>query len=83
MMHLRFTFGMGAKGHPKTVLKELGITYIHVTQKSSYDQWWFGGCENVPSELPEFLVPLNFDPMDYIGYGLSRDIAEQICKGEK
>jgi len=78
MMHLKFTFRMGANGHPQKVMKELGITYIHATPQSMMDQWWFWGCENIPSELPIFLSPLNIDPMDCMGFGLRLDSANKI-----
>lgn len=64
--------------HPQKVMKELGITYQHATPQSLGDQWWFWNCENIPDPLPEFLTPLNLDPMEQIGYGLSKEQAELI-----
>lgn len=64
--------------HAQAVMKELGITYQHATPQSMGDQWWFWNCENVPDDIPGFLTELELDPMECIGYGLSKEIAEKI-----
>lgn len=64
--------------HPQVVMKELGITYQHATPQSMGDQWWFWNCENLPEKLPSYLTPLDIDPMECIGYGLSQENAEKI-----
>jgi hypothetical protein len=63
-------------------MRELGITYQHATPQSVGDQWWFWNCRNLPDKLPEYLTELNIDPMDAIGYGLSREDAITIKEGE-
>jgi hypothetical protein len=65
-------------GHPQTVMKELGITYQHSTPQSMGDQWWFWNCENLPEILPKYLTEMKNDPMECIGYGLSKETAERI-----
>ena len=64
--------------HPQKAMKELGITYQHATPQSMGDQWWFWNCENVPENLPPFLSEMYQDPMDCIGFGLTKDDAEKI-----
>lgn len=71
--------------HPQLAMKELGITYQHSTPQSICDQWWFWNCENIPDEIPDFITDLNLDPMEQIGWGLSKESAEKIrdFKGEQ
>ena len=88
--HLRFCMmeaglGCNENRHPLLVMKELGIKYQHATPQSMGDQWWFWNCENLPKKMPSYLTPLNsykdnkpLDPMDCIGYGLSKEDAESI-----
>jgi hypothetical protein len=64
--------------HPQDAMKELGITYQHATPQSMGDQWWFWNCGNIPENLPPFLSNLALDPMQYIGFGLSKIDAEKI-----
>lgn len=66
----------GAKGHPQKVMKDLGITYKLSTPQSVYDEWWFWLPENLPDELPEFLTVKEVNPMDAIGDGLSKQMAD-------
>ena len=68
----------GNKGHPQDVMKKLGISYQHATPQSMGNQWWFWNCENIPDELPENIESMAIDPMDAIGYGLSKEMAEKI-----
>ena len=81
--HLRYCLmeaGLGCNEdrHPQMVMKELGITYQHSTPQSIGDQWWFWNCENIPEITPSYLTPLNLNPMECIGYGLSKEDAESI-----
>jgi len=71
-------FGCGENRHAQVVMRELGITYQHSTPQSMGDQWWFWNCENMPEELPSFLSDLGLDPMEQIGWGLSKEDAEKI-----
>lgn len=64
--------------HAQTVMKELGITYSHATPQSLGDQFWFWNCKSVPDDLPGYITDLNINPMDAIGFGLSRDTAEAL-----
>ena len=83
--HLRYDY-IGASmtynesRHAKVVMAELGITYQIATPQSVCDQWWFWNCDNIPYILPTFITPLIIDPMDCIGYGLSKADAESIIK---
>lgn len=65
--------------HAQKVMAKLGITYQHATPQSIADCWWFWNCENVPGELPPYLSELNMDPREAIGYGLSKDQADEIA----
>ena len=64
--------------HAQTIMKELGINYQHSTPQTMGDQWWFWNCENVPEILPAYITPLELDPMECIGYGLSEEDAIKI-----
>lgn len=81
--HLRFCLmeaGMGCNEnrHPQVVMKELGIAYQHSTPQSMCDQWWFWNCENLPEKMPSYLTLLDLNPMECIGFGLSKECAEKI-----
>lgn len=66
------------KEHPVTVVENLGITYQHRTPQSMSSEWWFWNCENIPVKLPDYLREDDLDPMECIGYGLSKEDAEKI-----
>jgi hypothetical protein len=66
------------QGHPKQVMKKLGITYQHATPKSIGEVWLFWNCENIPEILPPFLESVDIDPIKFIGYGLYKEDAEKI-----
>lgn len=81
--HLRFDVSWalynGVKqDHPQKVMQELGITYQHATPQSIADQWWFWNCENIPEQLPPYLEVMDLNPMEQIGWGLSKEDAEKI-----
>lgn len=77
-MNLKFElYGWEGK-HPLKVMEGLGITYQHATPQSMTDQWWFWNCENVPNPLPPMLSVLDLDPQKCIGYGLSKEDADNI-----
>ena len=67
-----------APGNPQSVMEKLNITYQHATPQSIGDQWWFWNCENIPDTLPPYLYILDADPMEMIGFGLSKDNAIKI-----
>lgn len=83
-MHLKFDLmygmlpGQTSPGHPQEAMRALGITYQHATPQTAGEQWWFWNCENVPEVLPPFLEVLNIDPMQAVGFGLSREQAITI-----
>lgn len=76
-MHLRLDIYNQTR-HAQTLMKELGITYQHATQQSVHDEWWFWNCEGIPSPLPEFLKPLEIDPIQCVGWGLCPEDAVKI-----
>ena len=83
VMHLRYdlmTAGIdcGINDHPQKMMQKLGVAYQHATPQSMGDQWWFWNCENIPDNLPEYLTRLDLDPMECIGWGLSKSDAEKI-----
>jgi hypothetical protein len=81
-MHLRYclidAMGHNENRHPQKVMKDMGITYQHATPQSIADQWWFWNCDNIPEKLPSFITELEIDPISAIGYGLSKEDAEEI-----
>lgn len=81
--HLRFdlilaSYNKLTQNHPIEAMKEHGITYQHATPQSLGNCWWFWNCENIPSPLPEFLEVVDLNPMEAIGFGLSKEMAEKI-----
>ena len=64
--------------HPQDKMKELGIIYQHATPQTMGDSWQFWNCENVPEELPNYITREIYDPLEWIGYGLSKENAEKI-----
>lgn len=83
-MHLRYNYMTACidcndNRHAQTVMKELGIAYSHSTPQSMGDQFWFWNCDSVPDPLPEYLTVLDVDPMDCVGYGLSKEEAIEIA----
>lgn len=84
-MHLRYdlmtaSMDCNENRHAQVVMKELGITYQHATPQSIADQWWFWNCEHVPSPLPKYLSELDMQPVEAIGFGLSREDAERLAR---
>ena len=82
-MHLRYDY-MEANivchemRRAQVVMNELGISYTHSTPQSMADSFWFWNCTGVPDELPRYLSELKLDPMDQIGWGLSKEMAIEI-----
>lgn len=68
----------GCPEHPQTVLLRLGIKYQHSTPQSMGDMWQFWNCLDVPDELPDYIQRKNYNPNEWIGYGLGKDDAENI-----
>jgi len=82
-MHLRYCYitaeiKLKDNRHACEVVKDLGITYQHSVGQSISDSFEFWNCENVPEKLPESLKVMNKNPMERIGWGLSKEIAESI-----
>ena len=83
MKHLRYSYMIATmtlkdNRHAQEVIRDLGIIYQHATPQTLGDQWWFWNCENIPNELPESITELKADPMECIGWGLSKEEAEKI-----
>ena len=66
--------------HAQEVMKDLGITYHHATPQSMGDCWQFWVCKDVPKDLPEYLTEVKTNPMQHVGYGLTKEMAEEIVK---
>ncbi len=81
-MHLRFcmnrAYSSSVKCHPQKAIRDLGITYQHSVPQSMSDSWEFWNCENVPTDLPDYLRVVDWDPMERIGWGLSEEAAVAI-----
>jgi hypothetical protein len=71
----------GEKAHAQEIMKKLGITYQCSTPQSISDSFWFWNCENIPENLPSYITELNIDdPMEFVGWGLSKEEAIKIKK---
>ena len=88
-MHLAFdirtAYEAGFKDHPEKVMLQIGVDYTHSTPQTIYDKWIFWNCRALPrippGPLPEFLTPLgNQDPFYWVGFGVSRENAEDISR---
>lgn len=82
-MHLRYDYQTasqesGISQHAQLTMKDLGITYQHSTPQSISAEFWFWNCENVSDTLPPYLKELTAEPLECIGYGLSKEDAEKI-----
>jgi len=73
----------GITKHSQKVMSELGITYTHSTPQSISDVWWFWNCENVPEKLPSYLSVLKRTPHECIGWGVSKEEADDIVARSK
>jgi hypothetical protein len=68
-----------APKHAQTCMKELGITYQLAVPQSIGDCWWFFNCENVPDQLPEYLIERDFGDLNrLVGFGLSQSDADAL-----
>ena len=70
----------GVNEHPQNVMRQLKIKYEHATPQSMHDGWQFWNCTDLPDLLPEYLRVGKWEPMDYIGYGLSKEVAEKLSE---
>ena len=72
--------------HAQKVMQRLGIRYLHAVPQSIADCWQFYCCEDIPNYIPEDDKKfLSFaydyqDPFRSIGYGLNKEMAEDIQK---
>jgi len=87
MKHLRFDIKLAYElkevGHPKHIMEKHGISFQHETPQSIGECCIFWNCENYPSELPSFLQSVPVDPLDFVGIGLTQELAEEIkAQGE-
>lgn len=65
--------------HPQHVMMALGISYQRATPQSIYDSWIFWNCSvDDIDNLPSYLKVLKATPSDFIGCGLSREMAEEL-----
>ena len=83
MYHLRLDLLILRLGHKDSrpveeIMEELGITYQVATPRPIGDMWQFWNCENVPEVIPDYLSVADWNPMNGIGYGLSKEEAESI-----
>lgn len=69
--------------HAQVVMKELGITYQHAVPQSIADCWNFFNCEGNIENLPEFLTEMKKGPQDYVGHGLSQEMADKLTQSSK
>lgn len=65
-------------GHPQQVLATLDIKYQHCTPQSINDSWQFWNCLDVPEELPVGIKKVSYNPLEWVGYGLSKKMADDI-----
>lgn len=64
--------------HTQKRMELLGIKYQYAVPQSLYACWWFFNCTNIPEILPEYLWELKINPEGCIGYGLSKDMVDNI-----
>lgn len=69
--------------HAQVVMRELGITYEHAVPQSIADCWNFFNCSGNIDKLPEYLIEMKKGPQDYVGYGLSQELADRLTESKK
>lgn len=70
--------------HPQQVMKDLGINYLYAVPQSIADCWMFFGVHPDAAVDLAYLESREVDPMQFVGWGLSEDMAlELIKKGMK
>lgn len=73
-----------APKHAQICMKDLGITYQLAVPQSISDCWWFFNCENVPDELPKYLVVRDFGDLNKkVGFGISQKTADELMAARK
>lgn len=80
---LRNAYENGLTAHPQEVMSLLGIQYSHSTPQSTGDMWQFWNCSNIPEELPKGLTIEDWNPLEWVGYGLSEVKAKEIMERAK
>lgn len=84
--HLKYdiwgAYSSGVRTHPEDEVKRLGITYQLATPQTIGDQWWFWNCDNVPDIMPFYVMELDVNPKNMVGFGLGKDEAEEIMNYE-
>jgi len=78
--YLTAGFKLNDNRHACAAVKDLGITYKHSVGQSISDSFEFWGCENVPDNLPESIEVVDWDPMERIGLGLSKEKAVELSR---
>ncbi|MNQ90151.1 hypothetical protein D3C85_1054810 [compost metagenome] len=74
----------GDTRHAQQVMREMGINYKKAVSQSINDSWHFWGVENVPEELPKWMQLVEWDPQEFVGWGLSQEGADFLtAQGEK
>jgi hypothetical protein len=69
-----------AKNHPENIMLSLGIQYSHSTPQSMGEMWQFWNCKNIPDKLPEYITIADWNPLEWVGYGLSEAKAKEILE---
>lgn len=84
MLHydLHSAFDSGEPRHAQTVLKSMGVTYLHEVPQSIADCWWFYGPQNLPEPLPDYMSVREVNPIDHVGWGLSEEKAKFLLEME-
>lgn len=49
-------YGGWVNDHAQKVMKDLGISYASCLPDSMVNCWWFYECENIPDNLPPYVV---------------------------
>ena len=84
MIHLRLdcygAWDAKDNRHAQIMMRDLGIEYMYAVPQSISDSWEFWCCENVPKKLPKYIESFEANPFDHIGYGLDKEMAQNISE---
>lgn len=73
MKHLVYLLQKAPREHPMHVMDALGIAYQIGVSQPLFDCWHFWNCEKLPDSLPRFLQVMTAQPVDSIGFGLTKE----------
>lgn len=73
----------GNHRHAQQIMKDLDLTYEQAVPQSIADAWQFFNVKGDVSNLPEYVRIFDSEPLSYVGFGLSEDMAMNLTNLDK